>query len=139
MAEAALHRALVPEDAGGFGLPVTDALSLLRVAGAHALPLPLAETMLACWLLAGAGLPLPDGALSVGPVRDGESLALTGSADVWHLSGTLTRVPWARNADHLAVLARHGEQDRVVLVGNASWSIEPGENVAREPRDTVRL
>src|SRR5690242_5908537 len=43
--EAALHRALVPEEAGGFGVAVTDALSLLRVAGAHALPLPLAETM----------------------------------------------------------------------------------------------
>ncbi len=137
--EAALHRALVPEEAGGFGLPVADALSLLRVAGAHALPLPLAETMLACWLLAEAGLPLPDGALSVGPVRDGESLVLTGSADAWHLTGTLTRVPWARNADHLAVLARHGEQDRVVLAGKASWSIEPGDNVAREPRDTVRF
>ena len=137
--EAALHRALVPEDAGGFGLPVTDALSLLRVAGAHALPLPLAETMLANWLLAQAGLQLPDGVLSVGPVRDGETLVLTGSAGSWHLSGTLTRIPWARNAGHLAVLARQGEQDRVVLVGNASWSVEPGQNVAREPRDTVRF
>ena len=45
--EAGLHRALVPEAAGGFGVAVADALSLLKVAGAHAAPIPLAETMLA--------------------------------------------------------------------------------------------
>jgi alkylation response protein AidB-like acyl-CoA dehydrogenase len=65
--EAGLHRALVPEDAGGYGVPVADALSLLRVAGEHALPLPLAETLLASWLLAGAGLPIPDGPLTLAP------------------------------------------------------------------------
>jgi hypothetical protein len=39
--EAGLHRALVPEEAGGFGVAVPDALSLLKVAGAYAVPLPL--------------------------------------------------------------------------------------------------
>jgi acyl-CoA dehydrogenase len=136
--EAALHRALVPEEAGGFGVPVTDALSLLRVAGAHALPLPLAETMLAGWLLAKAGLALPDGPLSIGPVRDGEALTLTRTGDVWTIAGTLTRIPWARDVTALAVLARHDGQDWIALAGKESWSVEPGENVAREPRDTVR-
>ncbi len=75
--EAGLNRALVPEQAGGFGVPVADALSLLKVAGAHAVPLPLAETMLASWLLAGAGLNIPDGPLGAAPVRDSESLTLT--------------------------------------------------------------
>jgi acyl-CoA dehydrogenase len=137
--DAALHRALVPQEAGGFGVAVTDALSLLRVAGAHAVPLPLAESMLAAWLLAGAGLPIPDGVLSAGPVRDGETPVLARSGGGWRLSGRLTRVPWARNADRLAVLARHGEQDWVGLVDKACWSVEPGGNVAREPRDTVRF
>ncbi|PPQ36564.1 acyl-CoA dehydrogenase family protein [Rhodopila globiformis] len=137
--EAALHRALVPEEAGGFGVPVPDALSLLRVAGAHAVPLPLAETMLAGWLLAKAGVVLPDGPLSVGPVRDGESLTLARAGDALHISGMLTRVPWARDVAALAVLAQQDGQSRVALVGKSSWSIEPGENVAREPRDTVRF
>jgi acyl-CoA dehydrogenase len=136
---AALHRALVPEEVGGFGVAVPDALSLLRVAGAHALPLPLAETMLASWLLAKAGLALPDGPLSVGPARDGESLTLARTGDVWHVSGTLTRIPWARDVAALAVLAQHDGKAWVALVGKQSWSIEPGENVAREPRDTVRF
>jgi acyl-CoA dehydrogenase len=133
--EAGLHRALVPEAAGGFGIAVPDALSLLKVAGAHAVPLPLAETMLASWLLAGAGLEIPDGPLTAAPVRDGESVTLTQVDGGWRLSGTITRVPWARDVDRMVVLA----DTQVALVGKQSWTIEPGENVAREPRDTVRL
>jgi acyl-CoA dehydrogenase len=133
--EAGLHRALVPEAAGGFGVAVADALSLLKVAGAHAAPIPLAETMLASWLLAGAELAIPDGPLTCGPVRDGEAVTVTPVGGGWHVSGTLTRVPWARDVDRLVVLA----DGMVALVGRESWSIEPGENVAREPRDTVRL
>jgi acyl-CoA dehydrogenase len=130
--EAGLQRALVPDSAGGFGVAVPDALSLLKVAGAHAVPLPLAETMLASWLLANAGLAIPDGPMTAGPVRDGEHVTL---APGNHLSGTLTRIPWARNAAHIVVVA----DNHVVLAGPGSWSIEPGENVAREPRDTVRF
>lgn len=133
--DAGLHRALVPEAAGGFGVAVADALSLLRMAGAHAAPLPLAETMLASWLLAGAGLDIPDGPLTVGPVRDGESVTLTADDAGWRVTGTLSRVPWARDVDRLVLLAG----SRVALVGKHAWSVEPGENVAREPRNTVRL
>jgi acyl-CoA dehydrogenase len=135
--EAALNRALVPEEAGGFGVDITDALSLLRVAGAHALPVPLAETMLASRLLAEAGIPIPDGPLSIGPVRDGEIPELTRTAGGWHLTGTVARIPWARNADHLAVVAQHNGKPWLALA--AAKSTEPGENIAREPRDTVRF
>src|ERR1700733_8142986 len=87
--EAGLHRAFVPEEAGGFDVPVADALSLLKVAGAHAVPLPLAETMLESRLLAGAGLNIPEGPLSGAPVRDGESVTLTPAEGAWRISGTL--------------------------------------------------
>jgi acyl-CoA dehydrogenase len=136
---AGLHRALVPEDAGGFGVSVTDALSLLRIAGEHAVPLPLAETMLASWLLAKAGLPIPEGPLTIGPVRDGDVVSLIGEGDGWQVSGTLTRVPWARVAAAMAVLAQRDRRSRVVLLDRGAWSSEPGENVAREPRDTAQL
>ena len=129
--EAGLHRSLVPEAAGGFGVAVADALSLLRVAGAHAVPLPLAETMLAGWLLAGANLAIPDGPMTVGPVRDGEALAWTAG----RVTGTLTRIPWARDVAHLVAVAG----DQLVLIGREAFTIEPGENIAREPRDTVHV
>jgi acyl-CoA dehydrogenase len=137
--EAGLDRALVPEAAGGFGIPVADALSLLKVAGACAAPVPLAETMLAGWLLAGAGVDMPGGALSVGPVREGENVTVTQGKGGWQVAGTMTRVPWARDVAHLAVLATLDGQGCVVLAGREAWTVEPGANVAREPRDTVRL
>src|ERR1700733_9570931 len=59
---AGLARALLPESAGGAGLDSKDALALIRAAGRHAAPAPLAETMMAGWLLAGAGISVPDGA-----------------------------------------------------------------------------
>jgi alkylation response protein AidB-like acyl-CoA dehydrogenase len=137
--EAGLHRALVPEDAGGYGVPVADALSLLRVAGEHALPLPLAETLLASWLLAGAGLPIPDGPLTIAPVVADEAPTLERVGAGWRLAGTVTRIPWGRNAAAAAVLAQHEGVPHVVLLPTASWSVDPAENLAREPRDTLKI
>lgn len=121
--EAALHRALVPEEAGGFGVAIQDALSLLKVAGAHAAPVPLAETMLASWLLAGAGIGIPDGPMTIAPVR-------ASGAD-----GVFARVPWARNAGHIVIV----DGTRTLLIAAGQFSYEAGENIAREPRDTIRL
>ena len=50
----------VPEELGGAGGSITDAVELLRAAGAHAAPVPLAEAgLVGGWLLASAGLALP--------------------------------------------------------------------------------
>ena len=64
LTEAGYTAALVPESAGGAGLETSDALSLLFSAGRHAVPAPLAETMLAGWLLSSAGIALPEGPLA---------------------------------------------------------------------------
>src|ERR1700684_4665557 len=57
VAEAGRPWISLPEEAGGEGGDLADALAVLRLAGYHGLPLPLAETgVLAGWLLAGAGL-----------------------------------------------------------------------------------
>jgi acyl-CoA dehydrogenase len=137
LADAGLHRALLSEAAGGYGVPVADALSLLRVAGAQALPLPLAETMLAGWLLAGAGLAVPDGMLTVAPVVAGERLMLEREGGGWRLSGRASRIPWGRNADAAAVLAFDGERPMVALVPAGAWEATPDQNLAVEPRDTL--
>lgn len=137
--EAGLHRAFLPEEAGGYGIEPADALSLLRVAGAHAAPVPLAETMLAGWLLAGAGLPVPDGLLTVAPVATGERLEFTRDGAGWSLSGSAARVPWGRHATATAVLADHQGHAFVALVSNSDWTAEPQQNLAVEPRDTLRF
>src|SRR5262245_50189929 len=64
--EAGLPGALEPED-GDLGIPIADALHILPIAGRHAAPVPLAETMLANWLLKMAGLPVPEGPLTLAP------------------------------------------------------------------------
>jgi acyl-CoA dehydrogenase len=51
--------ALVPEAQGGAGLALSDAFGLWRLAGQYALPLPLAETMLARGWLARTGTVAP--------------------------------------------------------------------------------
>jgi acyl-CoA dehydrogenase len=162
--EAGLHRALVPESAGGFGVDVVDALSLVRTAAEFALPLPLAETMLASWLLAQSGLPIPDGPLTVAPVArgviapvargeitpvargeiapvaQGETLALAQAGGSWRLDGAASRVPWGRDAVAIAVLVPADSGSRVALARKGDWTIDQiGENVAREPRDTLRF
>ena len=61
--------------------------------GPFAVALPVAETMLAGWLLARAGISSPRGAMSCGPARDGDRLTLTQDGT---LAGRLRAVPFAR-------------------------------------------
>src|SRR5262245_33672232 len=95
LAQAGYDAALVPESAGGAGLEMHDALSLLVSAGRHAVPAPLAETMLAGWLLSGAGVARPEGPLTIAPVKEGESIAASRDGTAWRLQGKASRVPWA--------------------------------------------
>ena len=53
--QAGFADALAPEHAGGAGLALAQLFDVWSQAGAHALPVPLGETMLARALLAGAG------------------------------------------------------------------------------------
>jgi acyl-CoA dehydrogenase len=115
------------------GLELPEALSLLFGAGRHALPAPLAETILAGWLLAGAGLPQPAGPLTVAPVRGGETLAATRDGARWRLSGKASRVPWARSVAAIVVVA----DGVVAIAAPADCRIAPGANLAGEPRDDV--
>jgi acyl-CoA dehydrogenase len=141
LTDAGYAAALVPENAGGAGLEMADALSLLICAGRHAVPAPLAETMLAGWLLSGAGLSVPEGALTVAPVREGGNAGdtLTAKRDGanWRIEGAATRVPWARQCGTIAVLADAGGRSIVALVSAADCAIKDGHNVAGEPREEL--
>src|SRR5262245_6706841 len=104
--EMGLPLIAVPEDKGGVGGTLADLLALLRMAGSHAVPVPLAETALANLLVAAAGgEPKPGpAALVLG------NLSLSGG----RVSGKVERVPFAAVADRfvtvvdrtLAVVAR---------------------------------
>jgi len=137
LTEAGYPAALVPERAGGPGLDMTDALSLLFSAGRHALPAPLAETMLAGWLLSAAGLPVPEGALTVAPLREGERLGARRDGASWRIDGAATRVPWAGQCGTIALIAESEGNSVVALVSAADCALTEGRNLAGEPREDV--
>lgn len=120
--------ALVPEDAGGFGLAPLEALSLIRMAAAHGAPVPLAETMLANWLLATAGL----------PAADGPATLVSGAAIVsGRLSGAAARAPYGRHA--VTIVALVAGPDGAPLIARAAKAriVAEGHNLAGEPRDDL--
>jgi alkylation response protein AidB-like acyl-CoA dehydrogenase len=128
-----LTRAWVPEASGGFGAGITDGFEILTLAGAVALDVPLAETLLAGWLLATAGLVVPDGSLA--PVTaPGDGIVLDANG---RLVGRAAAVPFARDVDRLAVVAERDRGPIVAIVDRGACVIEPRDNLAEEPRDTV--
>ena len=133
VAEAGFPWVSIAESAGGSGGTLTDAAAILTIAGAHAAPIPLAETgWLGGWLTAAAGLPLPDGPVTVAHHAD-DTLALSGAT----ISGRAVRVAWARYADRLVALVPDGARWMVASIALDTATLEPGTNLAGEPRDTV--
>jgi acyl-CoA dehydrogenase len=124
----------VPEEAGGAGGTLSDAAAVLRIAARHAAPVPLAETMLAGWLLASAGLKVPHAPLTIAPVLD-EKISTLKDGATWRITGTLKRVPYARAAKQLVLLADH----QVFAIDATQCRITPGRNLASEARDEVIL
>jgi acyl-CoA dehydrogenase len=120
----------VPESAGGAGGSLADAVAVLGAAGAHAAPIPLAETgLLGGWLLAEAGLPVGEGPSTVVPGLAGDDVRF----DRGKLHGTAHRVPWARAVEQIVLLAG----GKIVTVPPERVRIESARNLAGEPRDTV--
>ncbi|MBV9521597.1 MAG: acyl-CoA dehydrogenase [Alphaproteobacteria bacterium] len=119
---------------GGFaGVP--DATAVMRAAGRHAVPLPLAETMLARWILAAAGSNAPTTPLTLAPVEPEDALEAGFEGGRWRVRGAASLVPWARHASHLVVFVGSA----AFLLAAASASFRKEQNLADEPRDHALL
>ena len=132
LADAGLPLAWVPEAHGGADAGLADGFAILKVAGKFALPIPLGETLLAGWLLSRAGIASPDGAMTVAPARPNERVTANPDGT---LSGRLRGVPFAREAQHLAVFAGGS----VALVEAKACRIVPGHTLAGDASDEVTL
>ena len=130
LADNGLTLAWVPEEQGGAGAELADGFAVLGVAGRYAVAVPLAETLLAGWLLTRAGLKSPEGAMSVAPARPGDTITLNADGT---LSGRARAVPFAKEAQHLAVLAGPS----VALVETKACRLSDGTNLASEASNTV--
>ena len=114
---------------------IADAAEILREAGRRAAPVPLAESMIARWLLAGAGIDAPDGPLAVAPVERDSRFTLRRDGRGWRLSGRAAGVPWAKDAAAIAVIA----EGQVARLAPAQADIRPGKSYAGEPRDDLSV
>jgi acyl-CoA dehydrogenase len=136
MESTGLSLAWVPESAGGPGASLADGFAVARVSARFAVPLPLAETLCAGWLLAQAGLRAPAGPMSVAPVRAEERIELDRNG---LLHGTVNDVPYATHATHLVTIASDGDTPTVVLAAAAACTRAPGANLAGEAQGRVRF
>ncbi|MBK80883.1 MAG: acyl-CoA dehydrogenase [Gammaproteobacteria bacterium] len=113
VAESGFHQLAMPDS----GVSLGDAFAVVGIAGRHALPLPLAETLLANRWLAGS-----DGLATIGQVQDG-----------W-----IVDAPWGRAADRILGLDAERGACVVVELGEGV-QVREGANLAGEPRDAVAL
>jgi acyl-CoA dehydrogenase len=132
--ESGLSLTWVPDTLGGAGAEIADGFAVLRVAGRFAAPVPLAETLLAGWLLAEAKIAAPAGPMTIAPVHEDGNITI--GADN-KLKGRARHVPFARDARHIAVVATRGGEKVVALVAAEGLAISPGIGLSGEPRDTV--
>jgi acyl-CoA dehydrogenase len=147
LAEAGLTGVGLPEEAGGSGGELADAVAVVRTLAAGAGAVPVAEQLLAAGpALLAADLDLPDpvepltlaiaGAVHAEPSDDGDGPGR------WTLTGTATDVAWAGVARHVAVLAQppDGIEGAVLaLVDTEGLATSDARNLAGEPRGSLVL
>ena len=134
LSDAGLTLAWVPENLGGAGASLNDGFVILGAAGRYALPVPLAETLLAGWLLAQAGIESPAGKMTVAPARPRDRVTLNTDGT---LSGLSRGIPFAKGSEHIAVVASADKGARIALVRTADCRISEDQNLAGDGSDTV--
>ncbi|WP_116452938.1 acyl-CoA dehydrogenase family protein [Blastococcus litoris] len=147
LAEAGLTGVGLPEEAGGSGGELADAVAIVRTLAAGAAAVPVAEQLLVAGpalVVADLELPSPEqpttfaiaDAVTVHPVDNGDGPGR------FTLNGTVTDVPWAGAAAHVVVLAPApaGIDGAVLaLVDASSLPATDAFNLAGEPRGSLVL
>ena len=125
--EAGLPLAWVPDGLGGAGADTANGFDIAAISGRFAAPVPLAETLLAGWLLAQADKKCPAGKMTVAPCRPRDRITLAPSG---RLSGRARGVPFARDVAHVALLAEGAQGMHIALVAQSDCQISDGHALA---------
>jgi len=134
LSAAGLPLAWVPENLGGAGAGVAAGFAILGVAGRFALAVPLAETLAAGWVLARAGIEAPATPMTVAPARPRDRIAIDADG---RLSGRAIGVPFAQEAEHIAVLAESGKERTIALVAAKDCRLGDARNLAGDAANVV--
>ncbi|MER7684905.1 acyl-CoA dehydrogenase family protein [Streptomyces sp. NPDC097610] len=145
LAAAGLTGVGLPEECGGSGGELADAVAVVRTLAAGSGAVPAAEHLLV------AGPALVEASLDLPPVEEPISAALTGEVtakasdegrDRFVLTGTVTDVAWTGVARHLAVLAAPPaglDGALLALVDASALEASRVVNLAGEPRGSLVL
>ena len=134
LSESGLPLSWVPEDCGGSGASLAEGFSVLSSAGRFALAVPLAETMLAGWLLSQANIASPEGSMTVAPASPKDHVTLNSDGT---LSGRARGVPFATEVEHIAVLAVGASGPSIGLVEASACRIDAGLNLGNDSSDML--
>lgn len=130
--DAGLSTVSVPEHVGGSGGALSDAAVIVSAAAEAGACVPIAETAIeAGWLLAEAGLEMPEGPLTSvyapsGFRRGGPTI-----------DASFDRVPWGRSTQHVVIVSDADGMDVVTYLSTKESLISPRTNIAGEPRDRM--
>jgi acyl-CoA dehydrogenase len=126
----------VPESLGGSGGSMQEASAVARAAGAHAVPLPLIETLLGAWLLSVGQAPVPAGSITVA-LAGPDGFKLTSADAGWRVTGRAERVPWGQVSSVVILGAAPDGTSRIALLPPSSGPASGAPNLAGEPRDAL--
>ncbi|MFI5011622.1 MAG: acyl-CoA dehydrogenase family protein [Hyphomicrobiales bacterium] len=126
--EAGLPDVLLPEDRGGSGGGLREAVAILRAQGAAAAPVPLAETMLGRWLLKRAG----PGVVSLGFIGEPVAIGRSPAGD----PGAGIEMAWAAAAD-ACVLVSEATGELHIASRGAITVVRMRRSPAGEPRELI--
>lgn len=126
---------LAAEAHGGIAATPADAVAVLRAAGRHAVPLPLAETLVGRWLLSKAGVGPAKGTLALVMVRQPDGWNIEGAGATRVIRGSERAVAWGKAAGAVLVVVRDGAGVAVATVGSEHFKVDGRTNIAGEPRD----
>lgn len=135
LAEAGLTGVGLPEEAGGSGGELADAVAVVATLAAGAGAVPVAEHLLVAGpAVLAAGLTLP-------PVDEPMTVSVSGELRVegGRLTGTATDVPWAGVARHLVVAAQGPDGEVLALVDVGDLEASGAVDLAGQPRGSYVL
>mgnify|MGYP000388672684 CR=1 FL=1 len=127
-----LNLILVPEDLGGVGGTWMNAGILFKASGRYQAPIPLAENIVASYVLSLGNIAAPEGAIIT--LLDGSFSSQNGL-----ISGTSLRTPFSSSSSHGVVLFSDDKDLKVGLVEINKENIVENNNIALESRGEVVL
>ncbi len=134
--ESGLTQCWVPEDKGGPGVSIADGFDVLQLSGRFAIPVPLAETMLAGWVLSQTDIPSPTGAMTVAPCNEKDQILLDARGKV---TGIARGIPFASEASHLVIIAERDGTNVAALIDSSACNIIKGTSIAGDPKNDVEF